>query len=129
MASRSATMPYLPPQRRDHTEVTRWVSEVLFTECRTWVVGRGAALLGYAALHGDMLEHLYLVPAARRQRLGTLLLDTAKRASPTGLTLHVFQQNTDARAFYRRHGFTVVDTTDGSGNMEKLPDMTLRWTP
>ncbi|MDT3725831.1 hypothetical protein ROS62_13415 [Streptomyces sp. DSM 41972] len=25
MASRSATMPYLPPRKRDHEQVSRWV--------------------------------------------------------------------------------------------------------
>jgi hypothetical protein len=29
----------------------------------------------------------------------------------------------------RRHGCTVLETSDGRGNMENLPDMTLRWTP
>ena len=58
-----------------------------------------------------------------------LLLNTVKRHSPEGVSLHVFQQNTDARAFYERHGFTVLDTSDGRRNMENLPDMTLRWAP
>jgi hypothetical protein len=71
MASRAASMPYLPPQKRNHGQVTRWVEDVL----------------------------------------------------------HVFQGNTDARAFYERHGFTVLDTSDGRKNMENLPDMTMRWTP
>jgi ribosomal protein S18 acetylase RimI-like enzyme len=48
---------------------------------------------------------------------------------PGTVSLHVFQQNTDARAFYERHGFTVLDTSDGRRNMENLPDMTLRWEP
>ncbi|MFF0795185.1 hypothetical protein ACFYVG_39270, partial [Streptomyces spiralis] len=52
-----------------------------------------------------------------------------RRHSPDGVSLHVFQQNTDARAFYESHGFTVLDTNDGERNMENLPDMTLRWTP
>ncbi|MBB4796054.1 ribosomal protein S18 acetylase RimI-like enzyme [Streptomyces nodosus] len=47
----------------------------------------------------------------------------------TGSSLHVFQQNTAARAFYERHGFTVLDASEGDRNMENLPDMTLRWTP
>ncbi|WP_420706494.1 hypothetical protein [Streptomyces sp. MspMP-M5] len=34
-----------------------------------------------------------------------------------------------ARAFYERHGFTVLDTNDGDRNMESLPDMTRRWAP
>ena len=68
-------------------------------------------------------------PDVRRQGIGTLLLDEVKRHSPHGVSLYVFQQNTDARAFYERHGFTVFDTSDGDRNMENLPDMTLRWTP
>jgi len=129
MSSRAATMPYLPPQQRNHQQVTRWAAEVLLTDCRTWVAERGTEVLGYASLEGDVLEHLYLLPDVRRQGLGTLLLDEVKRNSPGGLRLHVFEQNTEARAFYRRHGFTVLATDDGSGNMENLPDLTLGWAP
>jgi GNAT superfamily N-acetyltransferase len=128
-SSRAATMPYLPPQRRDHDQVTRWARDVLLTTCRVWVAVRDAEVLGYAALEGDMLEHLYLRPDVRRRGVGSLLLDTVRRHSPEGLSLHVFQQNTDARAFYEHHGFTVLDTSDGHRNMEHLPDMTLRWAP
>ncbi|MFI1200754.1 GNAT family N-acetyltransferase (plasmid) [Streptomyces sp. BHT-5-2] len=129
MASRSATMPYLPPQKRSHEQVTRWFRDVVLKQCRTWVAVRDAEIIGYAALDGDVLEHLYLCPDVRRQGIGTLLLDEARRHSPDGMSLHVFQQNTDARAFYERRGFTVVDTNDGDRNMENLPDMTLRWAP
>lgn len=129
MASRSATMPYLPPQKRDHEQVSRWVRDVVLRRCRTWVAVRRAEIVGYAALDGDMLDHLYLRPDVRRQGIGTLLLDEVRRHSPEGVVLHVFQQNIGARAFYERHGFTVLDTSDGSRNMENLPDMTLRWTP
>ncbi|WP_431040321.1 GNAT family N-acetyltransferase [Streptomyces sp. P9-1] len=129
MASRSATMPYLPPQKRGHEQVSRWVRDVVLKRCRTWVAVRRAEIVGYAALDGDMLDHLYLRPDVRRQGIGTLLLDEVRRHSPEGLVLHVFQQNISARAFYERHGFTVLDISDGSRNMENLPDMTLRWTP
>ncbi|HEX4225873.1 MAG TPA: GNAT family N-acetyltransferase [Pseudonocardiaceae bacterium] len=129
LSSRAATMPYLPPQTRGEEEVIRWVEEVVLTQCRVWVAVRDARILGYAALDGDLLEHLYLRPDARRKGVGTLLLDEVKRHSPTGLALHVFQQNTEARAFYAHHGFTVLDTGDGAGNMEHLPDMLLRWVP
>ncbi|WP_043262637.1 GNAT family N-acetyltransferase [Streptomyces sp. CT34] len=129
MTSRSATMPYLPPQKRSHEQVTQWVQDVLLMQCRTWVAVRDAEFIGYAALDGGMLEHLYLRPDVRRRGIGTLLLDEVRRHSSDGLSLHVFQQNTDARAFYERHGFIVLDTNDGDRNMENLPDMTLRWTP
>ncbi|MEU5611003.1 GNAT family N-acetyltransferase [Streptomyces sparsogenes] len=129
MASRAATMPYLPPQKHDHEQVTQWIRDVLLKQCRTWVAVRDAEITGYAALDGDLLDHLYLRPDARRQGIGTLLLDEVRRHSPEGVSLHVFQQNTEARAFYEHHGFTVLDTNDGDRNMENLPDMTLRWTP
>ncbi|WP_441251769.1 N-acetyltransferase family protein [Kitasatospora sp. McL0602] len=127
MASRAATMPYLPPQKRSHEQVSRWVEDVLLKEARAWVAVHDSELLGYAALEGDVLEHLYLRPDARRQGVGTLLLDEVKRHSSGEVSLMVFQQNTGARAFYEHHGFTVLDTNDGDRNMENLPDMTLRW--
>ena len=129
LTSRAAAMPYLPPQQRNHEQVTAWVEEVLLETGQLWVAVRDGEILGYAALDGDMLEHLYLRPDSRRQGIGTLLLDEVRRHRPDGVSLHVFQQNGDARAFYERHGFTVLDTSDGDRNMENLPDMTLRWTP
>ncbi|MFI9649320.1 GNAT family N-acetyltransferase [Streptomyces sp. NPDC052040] len=129
LTSRSVTMPYLPPQKRSHGQVTQWVGDVLLGQCRIWVAVHAEEVTGYAALDGDMLEHLYLRPDFRRRGIGTLLLGEVKRHSPDGVSLHVFQQNTGARAFYEHHGFTVVDIDDGEGNMEHLPAMTLRWTP
>ncbi|WP_435604661.1 N-acetyltransferase family protein [Streptomyces sp. bgisy130] len=128
-ASRQATMPYLPPQRRTHEEVTRWIREIVLPQCHTLVAVRGTELVGYAALQGELLEQLYLRPDVRRAGIGSLLLAEARRHRPDGLYLHVFQLNTGARAFYAHHGFRVVAANDGSTNMENLPDLTLRWTP
>ncbi|MGW7574154.1 N-acetyltransferase family protein [Streptomyces sp. NPDC054765] len=128
-ASRQATMPYLPPQRRTHAEVTRWIREIVLPQCHTVVAVRGPELLGYAAVQGELLDQLYLRPDVRRAGIGTRLLAEAQRYRPDGLSLHVFQLNADARAFYAHHGFRVVAVNDGSANMENLPELTLRWTP
>ncbi|MFG2831926.1 GNAT family N-acetyltransferase [Streptomyces sp. NPDC048434] len=128
-ASRQATMPYLPPQRRTHAEVTRWIREIVLPQCHTVVAARGPELLGYAAVQGELLDQLYLRPDVRRAGIGTLLLAAARRHRPEGLSLHVFQLNADARAFYAHHGFRVVAINDGNANMENLPELTLRWTP
>ncbi|AJT66022.1 hypothetical protein T261_4369 [Streptomyces lydicus] len=127
--SRRVTMPYLPPQQHTHEEVTRWIREIVLPRCHTLVAVRGPEILGYAAVQGDLLDHLYLLPEARRRGIGTRLLAEAQRLRPDGLTLHVFRLNTDARAFYAHHGFTVIATGDGSDNMENLPELTLRWAP
>ena len=129
LASRAVAMPFLPPQERIWGEVVWWIEHMVLAECRVWVAVRGAETVGFAALDGDMLDQLYLRPDVRRQGVGTLLLEEVRRHSPEGLSLTVFEQNTAARAFYERHGFTVLDVNDGSRTMENLPEMTLRWAP
>lgn len=94
-----------------------------------WVAETGTGdMLGFASVEGTELEHLYLRPDVRRRGIGSLLLAKAREISPEELTLHVFQRNTDARAFYERYGFTAVDFNDGSRNEEKEPDVLYRWT-
>lgn len=129
LASRQVTMPYLPPRRRTQDEVTRWIREIVLPQCHTVVAARGAEILGYASVRDELLDQLYLRPDVRRAGIGSLLLAAAQRHRPAGLSLHVFQLNAEARAFYAHHGFRVVATDDGSGNMENLPQLTLRWTP
>ncbi|MFH9349558.1 GNAT family N-acetyltransferase [Kitasatospora sp. NPDC017646] len=129
LASRAAAMPYLPRLHSDEATLW-WVTNVVLADTRVWLAedaGTGA-LLGFAALDGDLLDHLYLRPDVRRRGIGTLLLEAVKEASPERLSLHVFQKNTGARAFYERHGFVLVDSDDGSRNEENEPDMTYRWT-
>ncbi|WP_327288543.1 GNAT family N-acetyltransferase [Streptomyces sp. NBC_01198] len=130
IASREATMPYLPPRRRTDAEVEAWVRDVVMAAAAVWVAVDGdGRIVGYAAVAGDELDALYLLAGVRRQGVGSALLGAAKAHRPGGLTLAVFQRNTGARAFYARHGFEVVDTDDGSRNMENEPDLTMRWQP
>jgi GNAT superfamily N-acetyltransferase len=129
ITSREATMPYLPPRRRTDAEVEAWVREVVLARSAVWVAEAAGRVVGYAAVEDGVLDALYLLPGARRQGLGTLLLRRAQAHSPGGLSLFVFQKNTGARAFYAHHGFTPTDTNDGSRNMENEPDMTMRWEP
>lgn len=127
VTSREVTMPYLPPRQRTDAEVEAWVRDIVLPGSAVWVAERDGTVVGYAAVEDGVLDALYLLADARRQGIGTWLLAKAKRHSPTGLTLFAFQRNTDARAFYEHHGFTLVDTNDGSRNMEKEPDLSMRW--
>jgi ribosomal protein S18 acetylase RimI-like enzyme len=124
--SRAGTMPYLPPQRRGHDEVTRWVREVVLPGSRVLVAEAGGTVVGYAALDGTLLDALYLLPEQRRRGIGSLLLAAVREYSPERLTLHVFEANVEARAFYANHGFVEIGRDDD--NMERLPALTLGWT-
>ncbi|KAB8172375.1 GNAT family N-acetyltransferase [Microbispora catharanthi] len=92
-----------------------------------WVAELNGQVVGFACLQGDRLDHLSVTPAAQGRSIGTALLGQAKKARPRMLDLHVFQQNTGARRFYERHGFTLVEERDGSGNKKNPPDARYRW--
>jgi hypothetical protein len=58
---------------------------------------------------------------------GRPLLEHVKRLRPERLELWVFQKNEGARRFYERHGFRLVRTTNGAGNVEQEPDALYEW--
>ena len=53
-------------------------------------------------------------------------MELAKELAPAGLRLHTLQRNTQAAAFYERHGFTVMST--GIGRVG-LPNAEYAWSP
>lgn len=115
-------MAYLPAL---HTfeQTCWWVANIMAPQSELWVAEMRGVPVGFAALQGDSLDHLYLDPAHQGQGIGEALLAKAKRRRGE-LRLHVFEQNTGARTFYARHGFTVVG--GGSDNEEGLPDLEMR---
>ncbi|TWV53633.1 GNAT family N-acetyltransferase [Streptomyces misionensis] len=129
LASRAAALPYLPRLYSDE-QTHAFIEAVVLPSCAVWVaeLGDPARIVGFAALDKTVLDHLYLHPDVRRRGIGTALLETVKEASPGELSLHCFQRNAAARAFYERHGFTAGEFDDGSRNEENEPDVTYHWT-
>jgi GNAT superfamily N-acetyltransferase len=84
---------------------------------------------GFIALHGDIVEHLYVRPDLLRRGIGSALLQRAKERLPSGFRLWVLLQNVPARRFYERHGLRLVEETDGSRNEERTPDALYEWRP
>ena len=96
-------------------------------EQEVWAWEEGGRILGFAALEGAVLGHLYVEPEAHGRGIGGALLERAKERRPDGLELWVFQQNEAARGFYERRGFRLVRETDGAGNEERSPDALYAW--
>ncbi|WP_432872100.1 N-acetyltransferase family protein [Microbispora rosea] len=124
--SARAGMTYLPRLHSDE-ETRTWVADVMLPASQVWVAELRGRIAGFACLRGDRLDHLYVTPAAQGCGIGTALLDQAKKARPHMLHLQVFQQNTTARRFCERHGFTLVEERDGGGNQENPPEAHYRW--
>jgi GNAT superfamily N-acetyltransferase len=127
-AARREAMPWLPVLHSDE-ETRAWIRDVVQPRQAVWVAVREGQVIGVAALDGGMLEQLYVLPEAQGRGIGSTLLAKARHLCPGGLDLWTFQRNAAARAFYERQGFVAVETTDGSGNEEREPDVRYRWRP
>ena len=86
-----------------------------------------SGIVGFANIEGNWLNGLYVAPDAARTGVGSALLDVVKGIRPDGFGLWVFESNTPARDFYRKHGLTDLERTDGSTNMERAPDIKMAW--
>ena len=68
----------------------------------------------------------YVLPEAVGHGAGSLLMAKAKSLN-SSFRLRTFQENLSARRFYERHGFKILEFSDGSENEEQCPDMLYEW--
>jgi ribosomal protein S18 acetylase RimI-like enzyme len=91
-------------------EVEAWYSRI-FAKW-TWTLAAfepDAGMAGFIALADRHVDQLYVDPSRQRSGIGSLLLDQALKRSLGRTTLHVFEDNLNARAFYEKHGFRQHD--------------------
>lgn len=128
--SRRASAGAIPAAVHSDSEVREWISGVVIPEREVWLTENdGGRPLAILVLDDDWIDQLYVDPAVTGRGLGSQLIELAKSRRPGGLQLWTFASNSGAQRFYRRHGFTVAETTDGSGNEEKWPDIRFVWSP
>lgn len=125
-ASRQHAGEAFPPTRHTPAEDEAFVVGRV-RDSEVWVAVGPARPMGYLDLEGDWVHSLYVHPDAQGQGIGGMLLDLAKSCRPAGFALWVFVSNEPARRLYRRHGLLELETTDGSGNEEKAPDLRMAW--
>ena len=123
---RKTCLPYLPELHTPQQDLAFFEGHV-FPSSIIWLAEDEGRLIGFAVLKQDWLDHLYVDPVWHGRGVGLALL-TAVREDAEELNLWTFQANAQARRFYERHGFRLVDLTDGSGNEERTPDAHYRWT-
>jgi GNAT superfamily N-acetyltransferase len=115
------------PAAHTDDEVRAWVREHLLRATETWVAEREGTVVGFLSLGDGWVEQLYVLPEWSGAGIGSRLIALAKERQPDGLQLWTFVVNAGARRFYERHGFVAVETTDGSGNEERQPDLRYVW--
>src|SRR5439155_13128822 len=107
-------------------DARQFFRNALLPECRVWVAERGCQPVGLLAMSDSWIRHLAVFPCFQRQGVGTALLQKAREHSPEQLRLYTFQRNNAARAFYERHGFSVV-AFGVSPEPEAEPDVQYCW--
>jgi putative acetyltransferase len=118
----------LPTLAGLHTpaEDRRFFRELMFTKCQLWGSFAHREIVGIVAFREGWIDQLYILPEWQGRGIGTALLKVAQ-GKFDHLSLWTFQRNQNARRFYERRGFVLVEETDGSGNDEKEPDVLYSW--
>ncbi len=124
---RLANVGSMPPMVHPRETAHRWMRGRLEGDSTGWVAERDGRLVGYLVLTGEWLDDLFLAPGETGQGIGAALLDVAKAERPEGFCLWVFESNRGARRFYQRHGLVELESTDGSSNAERAPDVRMAW--
>jgi ribosomal protein S18 acetylase RimI-like enzyme len=113
-------------QRHTLADARAFFRDHVLDRCCVWVAQRSGHLCGMLALEAPWIRQLAVFPQAQRQGVGTLLLRSAREASPGELRLFTFKRNVAARAFYAKHGFAPL-AFGISPAPESEPDVELRW--
>jgi GNAT superfamily N-acetyltransferase len=127
LAARHAAVPAIPPPAHTDDEVRSWFAGTVLPERDVRVAEHRGQVIGVLVLEPGVVDQLYVEPGWQRRGVGTALLLAAKELHDS-LELWTFESNVEAHAFYERHGFEVVERTDGSSNEERAPDRRYRWT-
>jgi GNAT superfamily N-acetyltransferase len=127
LAARAEAMAYLPSLHSE-SETRAWIRDVVLASQEVVVAEVEGRPVGFAALDGGLLAHLYVHPDLQRRGVGSALLARVQTLRPDGFRLWVFQRNTGARRFYERRGLSLVEVTDGAGNEEREPDALYSWS-
>src|SRR5215472_15779831 len=126
--SRREAMPWLPVLHSREEAIIYFVGHVLVHE-EVLVAEVNEQVVGFIALEGDHVDHLYIAPLFQGRGIGDKLLAMAKGLRPSGLTLWTFQRNARARRFYEARGFVASEFNEGSRNEEREPDVLYAWLP
>ena len=127
LAARKAAGDRFPPSVHEDAELVPHLLADVLPVAEAWLAERDGEPVGVLVIEGDLLDQLYVEPAAQGTGVGSALLAHAKVRRPDGLRLWVFVSNEPARAFYAARGFEPIGGSDGEANEERAPDLLLAW--
>lgn len=96
----------------DYDKVLAWVKRKIdtYVSSYTRVTLAGVTCAYYRLCDDGELDDLYVLPDFRNQGIGSEILSKCVQESKQPIWLYVFSRNTGAISFYKRFGFTVLET-------------------
>ena len=96
-----------------------------------WVAEMDGGPAGFMAMHGSMIEALFIDPAHMGRKLGTRLIEHARelRGTETELRLDVNEQNPNALGFYLARGFKQIGRSETDSGGRPWPQLHLILPP
>ena len=129
LASRKEYISFAPLVHSE-AAIQQWMHDILIPSTQVWIVEQNNVIIGMMAIAEkqqiNWIEQLYVLPKEIGHGAGSLLIAKAKSFN-LPIRLRTFQENLNARRFYERHGFKIIEFSDGSGNEEHCPDMLYEW--
>ena len=106
----------------------RWRNELL-PAAEVAIAETDDGIVGFVTIDAKALylDQLVVAPEYWGSGVGLVLIDEARRRSPSGIDLDVNTDNARALAFYRKCGFAV--TGDGKNPITGRPIHRMSWRP
>jgi putative acetyltransferase len=105
------------------------IAELERSGSRSFVASRNGRIIGALVVNPETgyLDQFVVATDCQGTGVGDVLIAEARRLAPSGLDLHVNQDNARAVRFYEKHGFRTVgeDVNPRSG----APIFRMRWRP
>ena len=83
-------------------------------------LGGGGWIRGFIGMDAEYIAGIFVAAGHKGQGIGHQLIETVKKRNR--LSLHVFEKNTGAMAFYLAEGFKVRERMTEKETGERMPD-------
>ncbi len=110
----------------DRAEIDAMVADWLRT-VELWLVDAGGRPVGFLVMDGEMIDALFVDPAAHGSGYGTALLNHALELSPHA-TVDASEQASNALAFYEARGFVRTGRSETDPQGRPYPLIHLRYS-